>query len=113
MNFKFYKKEHLRYKKDFDNVFNNGKKIISNKLIIYFNLNGLNYSRIGISIKKKIGKAHIRNRIRRLLKEYFRLNKFKFKDNFDFLFIIRLDYDLMNLKSLSEHLDYLLKNIFL
>ena len=41
--------------------------------------------RIGITIKKRQGGAVLRNRLRRLIKEYFRLNKEAFKDSHDHL----------------------------
>ena len=49
--------------------------------------NNLPYSRFGYSINKKIGKAVVRNRIRRLLKEIIR--KVKIVPGFDIVFIAR------------------------
>jgi len=47
-------------------------------LIIYYKKNSFNQSRIGLSIPKKIGKSHDRNRLKRILREFFRQSKFKF-----------------------------------
>ena len=47
-------------------------------LIIYYKKNSFNQSRIGLSVPKKIGKSHDRNRLKRILREFFRQSKFKF-----------------------------------
>ena len=47
-------------------------------LIIYYKKNSYNQTRIGLSVTKKIGKAHDRNRLKRLLREAFRQSSFKF-----------------------------------
>ena len=43
--------------------------------------------RIGIITPKKIGKAVERNRIRRIVREFFRTNRCLFSDSSDYLFI--------------------------
>jgi ribonuclease P protein component len=112
MNNTFKKKEHLTNKKDFNNVFQNGNKIVNDYFVIYFANNDIGNSRIGLAVKKRIGKANVRNRIIRLVKEYFRLNKSRLKNNYDFLFVIRVGFNLFNYKSLAENLDDLLQNLF-
>lgn len=111
MRFKFRKYERLRKEKDFENVFKNGKKRVSDKFIIYFIKNNLLYSRLGISIKRKIGKANKRNRIKRLIREYFRLNKHKFNDMYDFLFVVRPNFDLFDLDSITKEIESLLNDL--
>jgi ribonuclease P protein component len=72
------KKERLN-KKDF-----RGIKWVKNAethhfiLLLYRNQNSI--KRLGVTIRKKVGGAVFRNRMRRLIKEYFRLNKSLFKD---------------------------------
>ncbi len=51
------------------------KNSISNKSLVMFTLkNNLNETRVGISVSKKIGKAVVRNKVRRRIKEAYRIN---------------------------------------
>jgi ribonuclease P protein component len=54
-------------------------------LILYACENGLDYPRLGISIGKSCGKAVVRNRLKRLLREAFRQNKHLIPPGFDYV----------------------------
>ncbi|AKI98053.1 ribonuclease P protein component [Kosmotoga pacifica] len=83
------KEERLRKKADFDRVFRYGDAIQDPFFVVIYIKNGLPFSRIGISVRKKFGKAHVRNRLRRLVKEIFRRHKAVFPKGYDILFIAR------------------------
>ncbi|OAA30070.1 ribonuclease P [Kosmotoga arenicorallina S304] len=85
------REERLRKKADFDRVFRQGDVIQDPFFVVIYIKNSLPFSRIGISVKKKFGKAHDRNRLRRLVKEVFRRNKAVFPKGYDILFIARKD----------------------
>lgn len=71
----FTKAHRLLVKNDYDDVFKHAKKIIIPEFIILFKKNNLGYSRLGLAISKKvIVKSHDRNRIKRMIRESFRLN---------------------------------------
>ena len=54
-------------------VYKSGKAVADNMLVIKALANNLDVSRIGFSVTKEMGKATVRNRIKRLLKENMRL----------------------------------------
>lgn len=54
-------------------------------LILDKKQNHKGYQRLGITVTKKYGKAHERNRFKRLVRESFRLNKHLFPEGYDFL----------------------------
>jgi len=99
------KNERLRRKADFDRVFKKGKSIVDPFFVVLYVKNGLPFSRIGVSIKRKFGKANLRNRLRRLVKEVYRTNKSAFPNGYDILFIARKDLSDLFKKSKVGYID--------
>lgn len=83
--------EKLRRKADFNRVYRKGEAISDPFFVVLYIENGLPFSRIGMSIRKKFGKAHDRNKVRRRIKEIYRMNKDSFPCGYDILFIVRKD----------------------
>jgi ribonuclease P protein component len=60
--------------------------------------NELPHARIGLSVGRKWGKANVRNRLRRLFREAFRLSKAELPGGIDYVFIpCRADVELTEL----------------
>ena len=63
---------------------------MANKLLIIYILeNKYEYNRVGFTVSKKVGKSVIRNRVKRLLRESYRLNEEKILQGYDIIFIAR------------------------
>ena len=75
MDFKFTRHERLTKKKEFEKVFQEGKVIKDGKVVLYVMPNSLGVSRLGLVVSRKVGNAVRRNRVKRLLREVYRLNK--------------------------------------
>ena len=58
-------------------------------LVLYARRNRTGVNRVGVTVSKKLGKAHIRNRIRRRLREVYRLNEDKFQPGWDIVVVAR------------------------
>ena len=58
-------------------------------LVLYARKNRTGENRVGITVSKKLGKAHIRNRARRRLREVYRLNEEKFQPGWDIVGVAR------------------------
>ena len=58
-------------------------------LVLYARRNRTSTNRVGITVSKKLGKAHIRNRIRRRLREVYRLNEDRFAPGWDIVVVAR------------------------
>jgi ribonuclease P protein component len=99
----------LSSKKDFENVLSKAKPFGKGNLLIYTILNGRSYSRIGISISKKTAEAVKRNRIKRLIKEVYRINKERIVDGMDIVFVVKPGFNIDNFQSMEVFIMDLLK----
>ena len=96
----------LKKEKDFNLVFNKGKRLYSSSMtVVYFPSNSL---KAGFAVSKKHGKSVKRNRIKRLLRESFRSFMPSFRQNFFFVFIPKVNDD-YTLKQFKENMEYLFK----
>ena len=80
---------HLRKRGDFDRVFAHKHSQADRVLVIYGMANGLNVSRLGLVVSKKLGKANRRNRWKRLIREVFRLEQHSLPRPMDLVVIPR------------------------
>ncbi len=58
-------------------------------LVLYARKNRTQSNRVGITVSKKLGKAHVRNRVRRRLREVYRLHEAKFQPGWDIVVVAR------------------------
>lgn len=57
--------------------------------VVAFSENLLDRPRLGITVTRKIGNAVVRNRIKRIVRQYFRTNRHRLGGNFDINVIAR------------------------
>ena len=58
-------------------------------LVLYARKNRTDTNRVGITVSKKLGHAVVRNRVRRRLREVYRLNEDKFQSGWDIVVVAR------------------------
>lgn len=85
----FRKHEHLLKPAQFQAVYDRRRSVSDSAMILYACENRLPYTRVGLSVSKKYGGAVQRNRLRRLYREAFRLNKELMPKGLDLVMIPR------------------------
>ncbi len=65
------------------------KGVADSYLVLYARKNRTEGNRVGVTVSKKLGKAHIRNRTRRRIREVYRLNEEKFQPGWDIVVVAR------------------------
>lgn len=111
MNARFPKSERLLKKKEFQKVFDEGRIFRNNELLVYAMPNGMDKSRLGLVVGKKVGNAVKRNRIKRILREAFRLNKGLLSFGVDLILIPRPGLISPTLSAIEDGFERLLSRI--
>ena len=86
--FSFSKKKRLANNRQFKSVLDRGRRLSNGILTLYMAENDCSYPRLGVSVGKSCGRAVVRNRLKRLLREAFRQNQDKIPSGFDYLLMI-------------------------
>lgn len=81
--FSLRKSERLLRPADFGKLFKHGSRIDSDYFTVVYAPNGLGKLRLGVTVGRRVGGAVIRNRVKRLVREHFRLHKALFSDSYD------------------------------
>jgi len=82
--------ERLKGPNDFRRAFERRRSSADDVLVVYGVENGRDHARIGISLsRKKVRAAHARNRLKRLVREAFRLSKSELPTGIDLVVLPR------------------------
>ena len=79
----------LKKNHEFQRLYRKGKSAAGSCMVVYCRKNGLGRSRLGLTSSVKLGKAVVRNRCRRRLREVYRLNKHALKTGWDVVIVAR------------------------
>jgi ribonuclease P protein component len=102
--FTFSKDERLLNRRDFVNLNQGGKRYQTAHFSVILKHNGLGTTRLGVIASKKIGNAVQRNRVKRLIREFFRLHKTRFPPSCDLVIAAKKGAYGLNLWQIKEEL---------
>jgi ribonuclease P protein component len=102
--FSLKKYERLQRRKDFELAFRNGSRRQTKNFTIILRPNGLEFSRLGVTVGKKVGNAVKRNRVKRYLREFFRLHKHKLPPSHDVVIIAKREAATLAYQDVREEL---------
>ena len=75
----------LNRNEQFLNIYRTGKRSYHKFFTLYYLPNGKDYNRLGFKVGKKLAKATKRNRMRRLLRESYRLSEDRILTGYDII----------------------------
>jgi len=104
--------ESLKKPSEFSKVYKRGKSFADKNIVVYYLPNQLGVTRIGFSISKKVGNSVVRNRVRRRIRESFRLN-FSGFGGYDLIFVARVRSNQADYNELTKSLKYIFRKISL
>ena len=82
---------------EFRRMYAKGKSGVSSCLVVYYRPNRRGHNRLGVTVSTKLGHAVVRNRVRRRLREIFRLSQGQMKQGYDVILVAR---------TRAAHVDY-------
>src|SRR4030042_439005 len=87
-SFRFTKKERIAHPQDFRRVKKSGRRLPSRNFILFIQKSQNTFHRLGIVVKKEIGPATFRNRMKRYIREFFRLHKHQINGSYNILWAL-------------------------
>jgi len=104
------KENRIKKNKDFGIIFKKGKRTREKGLTLNWSANGLDVSRFGFIVSKKVSKkATVRNKIKRRLREIVRGKRHFVKKGMDCALIANPGLEKENYKEISEIIEKLFK----
>jgi ribonuclease P protein component len=85
--FSFKKEERILRRSEFIDLNRLGKRYPGENFVVMIRKNGRNINRLGINVSKRVGNSVQRNRVKRMIREFFRHNKQQIPKGYDILII--------------------------
>ena len=79
----------LKGNRAFRRLYTKGKSSVQPAVVLYCRKNGCPHNRLGFTVGTKVGKAVLRNRVRRRLREIYRLHEGEFRQGWDLVVVAR------------------------
>jgi ribonuclease P protein component len=86
---RFPPEKRLRRRAEFERVFRRGRRLDGPYFLLIALANGGPADRLGVTVSRKVGKAAVRNRARRLVRESFRRRREASVASFDLVLIVK------------------------
>lgn len=87
--FKFRKINRIKSKKGFQLVYTSGRSVVDTLSVIYVLASPAEEVKIGLAVGKKLGNAVLRNHVKRMMREVFRIRKNEIKSNTNIIWVAR------------------------
>ena len=109
--FSLKKAERISKRPDFVRLSKCGRRIHRDHFIVAYCGNSLGNLRLGVTASKRVGRAVIRNRVKRLVRESFRVNKALFDDTYDINIIAKTGAANLSFQEINQTLESIFREI--
>ena len=75
---------------DFRRIYRRGRSAVAGGVVVYCLKNRQGMSRLGVTVSTKLGHAVVRNRVRRRLRELYRLHRAEMLSGYDVIVVARV-----------------------
>ncbi|MCA1764876.1 MAG: ribonuclease P protein component [Desulfobulbaceae bacterium] len=99
----------LRKPREYRQVYSSGRRVRGDRFTIIHAPNGNEGSRLGISVHG-VKRAVRRNRIKRIIREFFRLNRSFIAPASDIVFAVRHDFTADSPAEIKQHVERMFSN---
>ena len=93
----------LKRNHEFQRLYRKGKSAASPTVVLYCRKNRRPESRLGLTVGKKVGGAVTRNRVRRRLREIYRLHQGELRAGYDIVVVARVKAAFSSYQQLERH----------
>lgn len=85
----FPKRLRLRRRREFLAVQRGHSRVVTPHFLVYGRPNGGRPTRLGVTVSRKVGRSHVRNRVKRLVREAFRRHRDQLPGGLDLVLVAR------------------------
>lgn len=105
------KENRLKKRKEFGYIYKNGACIHGKYLTLLYTHSKLKRVRVGFSVSKKVGKAYMRNLVKRRLRAIVRENISLLQQNTNYIFLAKTGIDELDYSGLEKEIHNLIKKL--
>ncbi len=96
----------IKLNREFVYAYKCSKKVVTPILVMHYYRNRTDETKYGITVSKAIGKAHLRNRAKRLIREAFYLERKNILSGYNIVFVARIKIDSANFEDVKKAVNF-------
>lgn len=85
----FFVRGTIKLNREFVYAYRKAKKVVTPVLVMHYYKNRTDSNKFGITVSKSLGKAHLRNRAKRLIREAYYVKRNSLKTGYNLVFVAR------------------------
>lgn len=101
----------IKLNRDFRRLYARGKSLAGGFVVVYYQPNRLGRNRVGFTVGKSVGKAVVRNRVKRLMRESYRQLADRLTGSSDMIIVARNRAAGKTYAQISKDLKYVIRSL--